>query len=317
MCLSPAHVWVSRPTGHEKVQVPCSECWQCIKGRINDYVGRSLAETAVSNATAFLTLTYGKTSCGSDTIVNKKHFQLFMKKLRILGHRGKNKFKVRYLVVGEYGERNGRAHFHALLFFKGTAPSWPERENFHDLDIWPHGHLWCEWSNSEAAVRYVVNYIREQKTGHSWFSQSRQPMLGWDWFVARAEANILAGVWPRSCEYVPPGAETTAKFLMGPKLRKHLVMRYCQELEPVLETMSPTMAEIVSNEIDREYRSVVETASIMGGLAKLMRSLRDKPQTVKAGLWNMHATGAISGDAITHVVFHGWSVERAKREFPS
>ena len=65
-----------------------------------------------------VTLTYKGDVPGSVTLLTAD-VQKFVRSLRKAGH------KVRYMIAGEYGERKGRAHWHAVLFFKGKVPSLP------------------------------------------------------------------------------------------------------------------------------------------------------------------------------------------------
>lgn len=112
-----------------KQTVPCRECWRCQKRRVDDYVGRMLAEDVVSDWSAVLTLTYApvekrlrppKDLAGehAEKVLNPEDFQKFIRSLRRRGH------SLRYFVAGEYGEEKGRAHFHAILFGQGPRPVW-------------------------------------------------------------------------------------------------------------------------------------------------------------------------------------------------
>ena len=111
MCINPSFIWVQCGPKWEKQPVGCKACWRCKRNRVNDYVGRCLAEAAVSSHTCVVGLTYAPRDDLADKLLQPRHFQLFMKLLRRAGH------KVRYFVAGEYGDEKGRAHFHAILFF--------------------------------------------------------------------------------------------------------------------------------------------------------------------------------------------------------
>ena len=116
MCINPSYVWQCIGSEWRKQPIACRQCWRCKKNRINDYVGRCLAEAATSLHVCAITLTYAPRDDLADKVLNPRHFQLFMKLLRRAGH------KVRYLVAGEYGDLKGRSHFHALLFFTEMQP---------------------------------------------------------------------------------------------------------------------------------------------------------------------------------------------------
>ena len=96
----------------------CRQCWQCQEQRVDDIVGRCIAEQKVATNAYTVTLTYG----GDDRItgeVNLKarllHFRdvsLYLKRLR--------KFcRIRYVGAGEYGDARGRGHWHLIIFTYG------------------------------------------------------------------------------------------------------------------------------------------------------------------------------------------------------
>lgn len=248
MCLSPSFVWVKRGPEWVQVPAPCDLCWVCRENYVSDWVGRCLCEASVSEVSCTVSLTYATPRNPldlSNRVVNPHHFQLFMKRLRKAGH------KVRYLVAGEYGDLRDRAHFHAILFFKRLvdhgkpAPYLMDRAVFLDdpskalpfsreipqeemvhISEWPHGHIQVDWSCTDRAIRYCCEYLNPRagkKTG--WFSMSKKPPLGFDWFAAKAERNIELGVLPSSFEYLPPGGKPGKVYLMtGATRRDYLNM---------------------------------------------------------------------------------------------
>ena len=84
----------------------------------------------------FITLTYDDENYPQDQSLVKSHFQQFIRKLR-----KQNPDKtIRYMMCGEYGENNSRAHYHALLF----GYDFPDRYRHHFADpldsIGNHAH---------------------------------------------------------------------------------------------------------------------------------------------------------------------------------
>lgn len=241
MCLTPSFVWVQRGPKCEKQEVPCKVCWQCKSARMNDYVGRALAEASTSKASMAVTLTYAPRDDLAERIVHPRHFQLFIKLLRRAGH------KIRYIVAAEYGELKGRVHFHAILFFEHIAPSpWgqvPEYNPDHIKDPnssasfsrdvphqrmchireWPHGHIKADWSASEKSVRYVCKYILADDKNNAWFSLSKKPALGAAFFAAKADEARTLGVLPSSFTYAPPGGSKERRYpITGASRRDYL-----------------------------------------------------------------------------------------------
>jgi len=243
MCVTPdGHVWVKRGPNWVKVPKPCNDCWQCKENYVNDWVGRCLCEAATSQVSLTLSLTYAPPQNPlelSHRVVNPYHFQLFIKRLRKAGH------KVRYLVAGEYGDLRDRAHFHCILFFKKlkarkTAPAklenrkafaenpeiaqplsrqMPQQDMIH-IREWPHGHVVADWSCSEKSVRYCCEYLYQNGKKNCWFSQSKKPALGYEWFAEKAARNIEWGVMPSTFEYMPPGGTPGKVYLMTGATRR-------------------------------------------------------------------------------------------------
>lgn len=94
---------------------PCGQCHNCRINKKRDWQARLLLEAASSKFAAFITLTIGVEDAKPEsycTYLDKPTVQRFLKRLREKLPRG----ALRYLVVGEYGEKKGRAHYHALFF---------------------------------------------------------------------------------------------------------------------------------------------------------------------------------------------------------
>lgn len=155
--------------------VACRKCWQCRSGRVASYVGRSLAEAETSQVTLAVTLTYGPDNPNAYFLVYSD-FQKLLKRLRSSGA------VVRYIVAGEYGSRKGRAHWHAMLFFKSGAPAVPFERRI-DWSFWPHGFSYFQASD-EAGYRYLMKYalkdIRQSEMSQH-FALSKKPVLGFDY----------------------------------------------------------------------------------------------------------------------------------------
>ena len=252
MCIYESFVWVARGPNVVQQPKPCGDCWQCRENRINDYVGRAMCEAATSAKTCFITMTYAERDDLAHKIVTPRHFQLFMKMLRRAGH------KVRYLVAGEYGELKGRAHFHALLFFEhvqplqyrdkrgrlitrgqspryvddylpGTLPKdWGpfcdeiKSGALRHIREWPHGHVQVQWTATPRNARYVCKYLYAEDKNNAWFSLSKKPALGAEWFARKAAQARELGVMPSSFEYLPPGGGKKPCLMTGATRRDYL-----------------------------------------------------------------------------------------------
>ena len=96
-------------------QYPCEKCNHCLRTKQSQVKLRLLLETTLSPNNAFVTLTYNELFVPKE--LDKDDAQRFLKRLR-------KQFKIKYgkeatfkhYLVGEYGTRTGRPHFHAILF---------------------------------------------------------------------------------------------------------------------------------------------------------------------------------------------------------
>lgn len=118
---------------------------------------------------AFLTLTYDDDHLPVNRSLHYKHFQAFMKRLR----KSIAPKRVRFFMCGEYGELNGRPHFHACLFghnfadrvYYRTVPSGSKLYVSHTLaGLWPYGFSSIGDVTLESAG-YVARYVLKKLTG--------------------------------------------------------------------------------------------------------------------------------------------------------
>lgn len=116
MCLTPFGV---KTKEQGMVNVPCGRCPLCVKRRVSAWSFRLMQEEKQSSSAIFVTLTYDtknaiRTLKGFMTI-NKRHVQLFYKRLR-KAHEKKQRQSIKYYTVGEYGGKTLRPHYHAIIF---------------------------------------------------------------------------------------------------------------------------------------------------------------------------------------------------------
>lgn len=176
--------------------VPCHSCWQCRSNRINDWVGRCIAERETAVASTVVTLTYGGGDTPQSRFLRKSDITQYMKAIRNAGH------KVRHFAVGEYGSLKGRAHWHIVLFWQSPMPHRDMRKMVDD-EFWPHGHtLWDEADG--ASIRYVMKYINKDisdNAAQNALSMSKKPMLGTDFFYDLAGRYVDSGLSPQKPYY--------------------------------------------------------------------------------------------------------------------
>lgn len=105
----------------EPCSIPCGKCLACRANNAQSWALRVMHESVYCDGGCFITLTYHSGCVPVGYNLDKTDVQLFMKRLRRyieynnLGH-------IRsFLLVGEYGEKKGRPHYHLLIL--GWSPN--------------------------------------------------------------------------------------------------------------------------------------------------------------------------------------------------
>lgn len=99
--------------------VPCGKCNFCLLTRRIDWSFRLAQELKVATSAKFVTMTYSDEKLrikDGIPVLDKRDVQLFLKRLRKACSELDKALKIRYYVVGEYGENTERPHYHMLLF---------------------------------------------------------------------------------------------------------------------------------------------------------------------------------------------------------
>lgn len=162
--------WADQP-----VKVPCGQCIGCKLERSRQWALRCQAEAQLYEDNCFITLTFDDEHLPSDYSINVRDFQLFMKSLKsyVRYHFDRERAKgIRFFHCGEYGEKNGRPHYHAILF------NWdfPDKVLFSSRQgtrlytsailskLWPYGFSTIGSVTFESAA-YVARYCLKKLTG--------------------------------------------------------------------------------------------------------------------------------------------------------
>ena len=209
-CYSPLKGFKDEETGglvfksdgtKETMEVACGQCLGCRLDRSRMWAARIVHETTLhqhTNGNCFVTLTYRpKYECTPEQLgkglhippdwsLNKRHFQLFMKRLR---KKYKDR-KIKYYHCGEYGNvckhginlelvgcpmcNLGRPHYHVCLFNisfnEDLVPYQTETdgtERFTSpilMDLWGYGHVDVAKLEFQSAA-YVARYCMKKITG--------------------------------------------------------------------------------------------------------------------------------------------------------
>ena len=142
----------TRPVEIKGRKLPCGRCGSCKANRAYEWSLRLMHELDEHKDALFLTLTYNDENCPDQIL--KSHLQGWLKRVRLeLGTR-----RIKYYAAGEYGERTGRPHYHAIVFGVG----------YDDIkllrDAWPYGFIGFG-SVSFASIKYTCAYVQKKLYG--------------------------------------------------------------------------------------------------------------------------------------------------------
>lgn len=150
------------------VSLPCGQCVGCRLERSRQWAVRCMQEASLYERNCFVTLTYNDVHLPTSGSLDKSAFPKFMKRLR----RRFSDERPRYYSCGEYGDRFGRPHYHAVVFnfdfpdkevwkMRGDHFVWrsPVLE-----DLWPFGQSELGSVSYESAA-YVARYVMKKVTG--------------------------------------------------------------------------------------------------------------------------------------------------------
>lgn len=149
------------------IEVPCGQCIGCRLEKSRQWALRCMHEASLHEDNCYLTLTYNDQHLPENNSLQLRDFQLFMKRLRKQYGNG-----IRFFHCGEYGEKNGRPHYHSIIFnFDFRDKVLYKVVNGHRLYIsesldrlWPYGFNTIGSVTFESAA-YVARYCLKKVVG--------------------------------------------------------------------------------------------------------------------------------------------------------
>lgn len=192
--LSPDHNYHDRVRG---LVVPCGHCMPCRIAKRRVWTTRLILESRLypADQCCFVTFTYAPSFLpqvnGRPTLL-KRDVQLLMKRIR-KAYPGRT---IRYYAAGEYGELNGRPHYHIIFFGLGMA----EARGF--MKAWQNQGIVHIGKVNPASIQYAAGYVSKKVMSEKDLEgrepefqlASRKPGIGAD-YVPRLVAvlNTKAG----------------------------------------------------------------------------------------------------------------------------
>lgn len=145
----------------------CGQCNPCRINRRREWTHRLMLESKSHADSSFLTLTYAQEKLPAGGTLVPKHPQDFLKRLR-----SSLPYKIRYYLVGEYGDQTARPHYHLALFGYPTCTYSRSRYRLYKncctncdriRDHWTHGHVDLGTLTTESA-QYIAGYVTKKLT---------------------------------------------------------------------------------------------------------------------------------------------------------
>ena len=138
--------------------LPCGKCVSCLKIRSMTRAVQLACELQTTEGDSlFVTLTYNNENLPEGHTLNFKHAQDFMKRLREKASRMYPGIKIRFDLIGEYGEKTYRPHLHYALFGLPQFKDQKESELKSDHKMYESEILTELWGKG----RVVYNLLTE------------------------------------------------------------------------------------------------------------------------------------------------------------
>ncbi|QCQ84756.1 replication initiator protein [Blackfly microvirus SF02] len=173
--------------------IPCGKCIGCRMNWRAQWAVRSMHEKRMHQLSAFVTLTYSDENLPPGRSLSLRHYQNFMKTLRLARGSG-----LRFFGCGEYGDTTKRPHYHFLFFntdfpdmrfLKSSTTGAPLYRSAELSGMWKFGDNFIG-SVDHASCSYVTGYILKKCVDpvdyfpleNEFRTMSRRPGLGHSWF---------------------------------------------------------------------------------------------------------------------------------------
>lgn len=189
--------------------IKCGQCIGCRLAKTRDWAIRCMHESQMWKSNSFLTLTYDNKNLPKNRGVDLREWQLFAKRLR------EKVGPFRFMACGEYGDKNQRPHYHAIVFGQDFAKDRKQRPGNRVLPLWESDVLSGVWGKGYCTIgsvdfdsaAYVASYVMKKRnagksgkfddhyerlnkhTGEVWTvkpefgTMSKKPGLGSTWWA--------------------------------------------------------------------------------------------------------------------------------------
>lgn len=266
--------------------LPCGQCIGCRLNYSRQWAVRLTHEASMHDANSFITLTFNDENIikrDNPQSLDVREYQRFMKRLR-----KKHDNKIRFFHCGEYGDKNKRPHYHAILFGYDFPDKelWKQRDGINlyiskELEeLWPYGFSTIGDVTFQSAA-YVARYVTKKVTGEAaadhytkvdditgelitikpeYCTMSRKPGIGYDWFQ-----KYKTDVYPNDYVIVK------GKEIKPPRYYDTLLPE--EELKAIKQARIDKSADVIDKYDDRMDRLFIQEEVKIRQLEQLVRNL--------------------------------------------
>jgi len=215
----------------------CGKCRPCRIEKARQWSVRIVHEAEYHEDNAFVTLTYNEEHLPTFQHLDQNHLTLYFKKLR----RRVEPRIIKYYACGEYGERNGRPHYHMILFgikicnecricskhYRRSSTAPKKTTDCHHLEkAWGKGYVQAG-TVTLASARYVADYIQKDTRANP----GKEPQF----------STMSQGIGERwttdhvTLQTAYTGLPRRGKFVTIPRYyKKKLLTIYSQQDQPII-----------------------------------------------------------------------------------
>lgn len=228
-------------------EVPCGRCTVCQSNRREEWAARMELESRTAAVTYFVTLTYADSSYPGQLSVSD--LQKFFKRLR-------SKVHCRYFACGEYGERFGRGHYHAVIWLPGFVSS----EVFNRIieSCWRFGFIevrMADYNCFRYVAKYCIKFIQDAPPGMQkpFAVMSRRPGISFKYFegIKDYEHSYLLLESGKRCKLPRYNLEKLDPVEQVSIKRERL--KVAESLPQLSETEQQLRAIILNRSLERKY----------------------------------------------------------------
>lgn len=282
---------------------PCGQCLPCRFNRRRIWTHRLMLEAALHGDNAFVTLTYSDANLptirppaafsesGTVPTLVPKHTQDFLKRFR----KAASPLRLRFYLVGEYGEQTQRPHYHMAAFGYPTC-SWGRSRYSRsrtsccancDLVLQAWGHGLVDLGSLETnSAQYIAGYVTKKMTSrddprlagrHPEFARmSNRPGIGAD-YMDEVASTLMQFDLDTSQPDVPSALRHGSRILpLGRYLRRRLRTRIGKEPNAPASTLQEADAPLL------EMRSAAYQTD--SPLANFKKALLDENEGARSSL---------------------------------